>query len=85
MNREMCVSANSLAIGDETESATPQVGDEVEFTVTGKVSRAEGGNVYVTPSTINGSPVEATEGSEDAAFESEMENMLNERSNPTTI
>ena len=52
---DLCLPSQNLAV----EGVEPEVGDEVEFTVKGKVSRAEGGNTYVTPSEVNGSPVAA--------------------------
>jgi hypothetical protein len=54
---EICVPAGALAKGEGPEAATPGVGDEVEFSGTGKVTRVEGDNVYLTPSAINGEPV----------------------------
>ena len=61
---ELCVSAKSLAIQDGGESVPPAVGDTVSFTVEGKVSRIEGGEVYVTPMTANGEPLEDAKGKE---------------------
>jgi hypothetical protein len=82
MNNEMCVPASALEVsgGGEMEggggAVSPDVGDEVEFTVRGAVTRSEGGNVYVKAASINGSPVpnETMDGGmqEDAAMDAEM-------------
>ena len=53
-NSELCVSAKTLQI----DGASPAVGDEVEVTIKGKVTRAEGGNVYLQPETANGQPMQ---------------------------
>lgn len=43
---------------DEGDQLTaPEVGDEVDFTVSGKVTRIEGAFAYVLPSTVNGQEV----------------------------
>lgn len=56
---EICVPANALSVPEDGGGETPPgVGDTVEFTVSGKVSRTEGGELYVTPTTINGEPVQ---------------------------
>ena len=59
MNTELCVKAGSLAMDAEDggPGATPAVGDSVEFTATGKVSRVEGDNAYVSVESVNGEPV----------------------------
>ena len=49
-----CVPAAALAI----DGAAPEVGDEVEYTVKGRVARIEGGETYVMPETINGQPAQ---------------------------
>lgn len=52
---ELCVPAKSVSLEDANQNLTaPEVGDVVNFTVTGKVTRIEGGNAYITPETING-------------------------------
>lgn len=79
---EICVPSGALAIPGEGGNATaPEVGDTVEFTVSGKVSRTEGGELYVTPDTINGEPVESeaetpTEQDRDAQEEADIMNAL---------
>jgi len=58
---EQCLPASALAMPDgenQEELASPEVGDTVDYQVQGKVSRVEGGNVYVMPTSINGNPVE---------------------------
>jgi len=45
----------ALEMPDDTEQmAAPEVGDEVQYNVTGKVSRIEGDLCFVTPATVNG-------------------------------
>lgn len=62
---EICVPANSLAEpGEDGAAMSPGVGDEVEVSVTGRVTRAEGGNVYLQPVAVNGRPVESGDGEE---------------------
>jgi hypothetical protein len=51
--QEQAVPTASLAI----DGAEPQPGDEVEFTVRGKVTRSEGGKTFLTPTAINGEPL----------------------------
>lgn len=55
--------------GGETEPAMPRVGDRVECTVGGTISRVEGDNVYLAPETVNGEPV--SEGSGEAGDKSD--------------
>jgi hypothetical protein len=40
----------------EIEGTAPAVGDEVSYTVAGKISRIEGEHAYVTAETINDQP-----------------------------
>lgn len=63
-SKEICVPVASLSISDEGDDVAPEVGDPVEFSVTGTVTRVEGGNAYITPETVNGDPLpeEAAEG-----------------------
>ena len=79
MKNEMCVPASALEVsgGEEMEgggaSVSPDVGDEVEFTVRGNVTRSEGGDVYVKAASINGAPVpDDGMGDEDSAMDAEM-------------
>ena len=56
---ELCVPIKAVAVPDENESAVaPEVGDEVNFSGSAKVTRVEGGNVYLTPTEINGEKLE---------------------------
>lgn len=78
----MCVPASALAVsGGEMEggaaAVSPGVGDEVEFTVRGAVTRSEGGNVYVKAAAINGEPLADGGMDEDAAMDAEMEGYQN--------
>ena len=77
-SNELCVPAGALSAADENgESMAPGIGDEVELTVTGRVTRTEGGEVYVQPLSVNGQPVEdaggeGAESEDDAAIEDEI-------------
>lgn len=81
-SNEICVP--SSAVGEHEEGAgdavLPAVGDEVSVTVTGKVSRVEGGNVYFTPDTANGEPIKPAGGPMDGAEDTEasMDKMMSE-------
>lgn len=61
MKNELCVPAGALtkfgpagadSAGDDAGTA-PGVGDEVELTVKGRVTRIEGGNAYIQPESVN--------------------------------
>jgi hypothetical protein len=52
-SHEQAVPAALLAI----DGAEPMPGDEVEFTVRGKVTRSEGGKAFIEPTAINGQPL----------------------------
>lgn len=56
---ELCVPASALAEAGEAGGAgiAPDVGDSVEVTVSGRVTRTEGGQLYIQPETANGQPV----------------------------
>jgi len=47
-----CLPVSALAV----DGTTPEVGDSVEYTVKGRVSRIEGSEAYVMPETVNGEP-----------------------------
>lgn len=47
-----CLPVAALAV----DGTTPEVGDSVEYTVKGRVSRIEGAEAYVMPETVNGEP-----------------------------
>lgn len=56
---EQCVPAAAVSVPDEGEQlAAPEPGDTVRYVVEGRVTRTDGGHVYVQPTTINGQPVE---------------------------
>lgn len=58
---EDCVSLEALAMPDESEQMeNPAVGDKVQYTVEGTVTRIEGGNAYVKKRAVNGKKVEDT-------------------------
>lgn len=81
MKNEICVSAEALNLAGESGGAVgPAVGDEVEFSGKGTVTRTEGGEVYFTASEINGQPVMGAEegdetGAEDQALDAEVQGM----------
>lgn len=58
-NNQVCVPSSAVEAGDEDtgDQVAPSIGDEVEVTLKGKVSRVEGGNVYFTPTEANGQPL----------------------------
>lgn len=65
MKNEICVSGEALSVNAEAGGAVaPAIGDEVEFTGKGKVTRTEGGEVYFSVSEVNGQPVMGGEGAE---------------------
>jgi len=47
-----CLPVSALAV----EGTMPEVGDSVEYTVKGRVSRIEGTEAYVMPEMVNGEP-----------------------------
>lgn len=77
MKTEICVPAAALAdAGESGEGVAPAVGDSVDFTGRGTVTRAEGGNLYVQLAEVNGQPVGgdmAGEPDSDDAMDKEME------------
>jgi hypothetical protein len=55
---ELCLPQEVVATADEKdEKVAPEVGDEVRFDCVAKVTRVEGGNVYVSPTEVNGQEV----------------------------
>ena len=82
MKSEMCVPASALAAGDDGQDmSTPGVGDEVDFSGKGKVTRVEGDNVYLTPTEINGEPLDEQKDMEPPADddESSMDQMIGQQ------
>lgn len=59
VSTELCVPSTALEVGDDTEKSAPEVGDSVEFAATGKVSRVEGGHIYIDVTTVNNQPIAA--------------------------
>lgn len=58
MSGDICVPSASLEVeGEDGKAIQPAVGDEVEVTVKGTVSKTEGGEIYVKPSSFNDVPV----------------------------
>jgi hypothetical protein len=56
------VPADLLAMPDDSEQmTTPEVGDEVTYTVTGKVVSIDGGNAVIERRTINGKDLAASQ------------------------
>lgn len=75
MNSELCIPTTALEMGGEDgQNIGPTVGDEVEVTIAGKVTRSEGGQVYIQPSTANGQPMKTKQGAEADDYENEDEN-----------
>jgi len=79
---EICVPEGALATDAEGGgNIAPGVGDEVDFTGRGKVTRAENGQVYIAATEINGAPVaggpagEAPGDGEEAALDDEVRKM----------
>jgi hypothetical protein len=59
---EDCVPLDALAMPDESEQMeNPAVGDKVQYTVEGTITRIEGGDAYVKKSAVNGQKIEDTE------------------------
>jgi hypothetical protein len=57
---EDAVPADSLAVpGDDQKMTAPEVGDIVQYTCEGNVTRIEGDRVYVARTAINGTEVTA--------------------------
>jgi hypothetical protein len=56
---EDCIPLSSLSMPDDQEQMqNPEVGDMVNYSVEGKVTRIEGENAYVQKTAINGNKVE---------------------------
>ena len=56
---EDCVSLSALQMPDEGEQMqAPAIGDEVNYQVTGRVTRIEGDKAYVQKTSVNGQQVE---------------------------
>lgn len=59
---ELCVPAAALQSDDEAGgNLTPDVGDTVDVTISGRVTRSEGGNLYIAPESANGQPLDHQE------------------------
>ena len=57
---EVCIDLASLAMPDDQDQMQPpEVGDKVQASIEGEVSRIVGGKAYVTMTSVNGNPVEA--------------------------
>ena len=62
---EICVPLSALSLPGESGSDVPPAqGDEVDITGKATVSRVEGQYAYLTPTEVNGNPVESTESPE---------------------
>ena len=66
-NNQVCVPTRAVEAydGDNDTGVSPEVGDDVEVTLKGKVSRVEGGNVYFSPTEANGQPIGGQHGEEE--------------------
>jgi hypothetical protein len=58
---EICVPSDALQAGDETGAELPEIGDEVSFEASGKVSRVENGMFYLSVTSANGEPIDKSE------------------------
>lgn len=67
-------SIGSLKVGEE--GVAPEIGDEVELTVKGKVDSIDGDVVCVTPTEVNGEPSPAPSGAGDENPDAERERLL---------
>ena len=57
---EQCIPLAALSQPDDSDQLTqPEVGDAVDYTVTGKVTRIEGDMAYVMAEAVNGQDVKA--------------------------
>lgn len=57
---EQCVPLAALGIpGEGEQMENPEVGDLVDYQVSGKVTRIEGDKAYVMPEAVNGQEVKA--------------------------
>lgn len=76
MGGEDCIPTKLLAMPDEGEQMQePAVGDKVQYSVEGKVSRIDGENAYVTKTAINGQKIEDKPQDDMAALESSAKEM----------
>lgn len=87
-DREQCVPVSALSMPDDQEQmANPEVGDVVTYQVEGKVTRVEGDEAYVQPTSINGHELESqeeeqqepTEDEKDQAEYSDLQNMAQQQ------
>lgn len=63
---EICVPGKALALsGENGEAVEPGQGDTVSLQIEGKITRGDGGMVYVQPTSINGQPVDEVETAND--------------------
>jgi hypothetical protein len=57
---EDCIPISYLSMPDDQEQMqNPEVGDQVQYNVEGKVTRIEGDNAYVQKTAINGNKIDA--------------------------
>ena len=62
---EICVPLSTLSLpGESGGDVPPAQGDELDFSGKATVSRVEGKYAYLTPTEINGNPVESSESPE---------------------
>lgn len=60
VGQEIPVPLSALAQPDDQEQMqTPEPGDEVDMTVSAKITRVEGQTAYIQPTAINGNPLGA--------------------------
>ncbi len=55
---ELCLPQDVVATADDKDQkVAPEVGDEVRFDCVAKVTKVDGGNIYLSPTEVNGQPV----------------------------
>lgn len=78
MTNEDCVSLSALAVpGEDEQMESPAVGDKVQYTTEGTITRVEGDQAYVKREAVNGEPVKDVAPQEPAmpAEESDMNDL----------
>ena len=52
-SNNLCVPAGALQV----EGTNPEIGDIVDVSISGKVTKIDGDNIYITPETANGEEI----------------------------
>lgn len=56
---EICIPLSAVAVAGEDDMTPPDVGDDVSFTVDGKITRVDNSNAYVEITKANGEDMPA--------------------------